>query len=108
MTNEKYNKPTYRIIIVMAVIMFMFIILIIRLYILQIKNGEEHLNEAKATSLRTIPIESQRGTIYDKWGVPLAENKVVYEIKMDLSMEYDNVNDIIKIFYLLPSIPFRF
>ena len=95
MTNEKYNKPTYRIIVVMAVVVFMFIVLTIRLYILQIKNGEEHLNEAKATSLRTIPIESQRGTIYDKWGVPLAENKVVYEIKMDLSMEYDNVNDII-------------
>lgn len=93
--NNNFNTPKKRILIVMIGIFIMFLILILRLYVLQILNGEKYLSEAKATSMREISIEAQRGNIYDKWGIPLSENQVIYNLKMDLSKEYDDINYIL-------------
>lgn len=84
-----------RVFILLGGILFMFSILIVRLYDLQIVHGREHLADIRITTMRTVPITAQRGNIYDRWGVPLAENAVVYSLKMDLSVAVNNINDVL-------------
>lgn len=58
----------------------LFCILILRIFNLQIVNGESYLNDYLYRAERTIDIPSTRGIIYDKNGVPLAYNEIAYAV----------------------------
>lgn len=55
-------------------------ILVVRLFNLQIVNGEEYLNSFTYRIQKNVEIEAPRGTIYDCNGVALAYNKLSYSI----------------------------
>ena len=76
-----------RICILMLAFAAMFLVMAARLYSIQIKNGQSYAENAKATVVRTIQTPSIRGNIYDKYGRVLAENKVEYNLMLDLSVK---------------------
>lgn len=54
--------------------------LVVRIFHLQIINGESYLNDYLYQTERTIDIASTRGNIYDCNGVPLAYNELVHSV----------------------------
>ena len=72
---EKAQVILHRLCVLACIFVLVFIVLVIRLFYLQIFQGEKFklLAEKNRISVRaTLPI---RGTIYDRYGVKLAENK---------------------------------
>ncbi len=70
----------HRLFPVTVVIIVLFSILINRLFTLQIKEGEEHLNNFIYKSEKTLTIEAVRGNIYDRNGKLLAYNELSYSV----------------------------
>ncbi|MBO5278522.1 MAG: penicillin-binding protein [Lachnospiraceae bacterium] len=58
----------------------LFAILVVRIFHLQIVNGESYLNDYLYQTERTIDIPSTRGNIYDCNGKPLAYNELVHSV----------------------------
>lgn len=79
-----------RIFIMSLFFVLSFLILIVRLFNLQIVNGSEYQQGLKATTVKTIPISAPRGNIYDKYGRPLAINRSAYNLSLDLSLQIKN------------------
>jgi len=75
-----------RLFILTAVILLLFYILSSKLFQLQIVEGEKIKSELTATIARSIPLQAQRGSIYDRYGRPLAVNQSVYSVKLDPSI----------------------
>lgn len=69
-----------------CIIFALFVLLIGRLFFLQIVEGEEHLQDLKTTIMRTLTIPASRGNIYDRYGRPLAINQVAFSVKIDDSI----------------------
>lgn len=63
-----------------AVFAVLFAILVVRIFRLQIINGESYLNDYLYQTERTIDIPSTRGNIYDCNGNPLAYNELVHSV----------------------------
>lgn len=72
-----------RVFILGAIFLLLMLILVRRLYILQIVNGENYLNTFTYRIQKDTEIQSPRGTIYDCNGVPLAYNKLSYTITIE-------------------------
>ncbi len=81
---------TSRLFIIFIVIIGLFYFLVLKLFELQIVEGEKHQRDLKASILRSISIPAPRGTIYDKYGRPLAINNVAYSVKVDNSVKIDD------------------
>jgi len=86
---------TSRLFIMLAGIFALFVIISVRLFSLQIVNGEEYLQDSKASIMQNLSIPASRGIIYDKYGRPLATNQVAFSVKFDDSMNVsmDNRNE---------------
>ncbi len=87
--NKKYKSLisffSNRIFILAIIGVIMFIILIYRLFFLQIVKGESYLEDLSQSIAREIPIEAPRGGIYDRFGRPLATNSFAFSVKIDTS-----------------------
>jgi penicillin-binding protein 2 len=59
-----------------------FAVLFLRLWALQVLSGAKYLTEANSNRVRTIPIEAPRGTIVDRNGKVLVENKPGWSIDL--------------------------
>ena len=70
----------HRLFPVTVVIIVIFSILIRRLFILQIIEGEEHMDNFIYKSEKTLNIDSVRGNIYDRNGKLLAYNELSYSV----------------------------
>ncbi len=81
---------TNRVSIVIVLTVLCFYLLTLRLFELQIVNGDMYQKQAKENITKDIPISAQRGQIYDKFGRPLAVNEVIYSIKVDTSVKPKN------------------
>lgn len=88
---------TNRLLMLAAVILILFYILSSKLFDLQIVEGEDIKNSLTGTIQREVVINSQRGTIYDRYGRPLAVNQVVYNVKIDagISMKSQDLNKVL-------------
>jgi len=84
-----------RIIKAAALIAILIIVLLVRLFNLQIVNYKFYSNLADSNKLEYIPIESNRGIIYDRNGVLLAENVPLFSLTIIPEM-LKNTNDTIK------------
>ncbi len=92
---------TNRLLIMSGIICIMFYLLVIKLFELQIVNGK-HYNEVLTTIVpKSLEIEAPRGTIYDRFGRPMAINKSAYTIKIDPGVAVDNLNDVMRNLVLL-------
>ena len=71
----------------------MFIILVIKLFNLQIVQGENYLRDYIQLTEREITTPGTRGNIYDRNGNVLAYNELAYVVTVQDNGEYANVND---------------
>ncbi len=76
---------------VFGIIMVVLLIIVLqRLFVLQIVNGEDYLNNYTASIEKEITIEGARGNIYDRNGLLLAHNELSYTITLEDSGNYDS------------------
>ena len=62
----------------------------IRLFKIQVIDGKSYLAEANKKSMKTMPIEAARGEITDRFGRPMAVNRMGYSIIFDRSFMVRN------------------
>lgn len=65
------------------------------LYDLQINNGEDYYRKTQVKIAETETVESSRGQILDRNGQVLVSNRVVYQVRLDVSVMGEKRNDII-------------
>ncbi len=68
-------------------------ILIQRLFVLQIVNGQEYADNYKLQIQKTKDVEATRGNIYDRNGNLLAYNELAYAVTIEDSGEYENMTE---------------
>lgn len=78
-----FNRTTVLILIFIA----LFSVLIQRLFVMQIVNGEEYLDNFKLTIKKETTLPSTRGNIYDRNGVLLAHNELAYSVTIEDNFE---------------------
>ena len=94
---EKSPKPaleTWRLYAFIGVIAFALFIFIARLFYLQVLEHENWLRQANANRTETISLASQRGVIYDRNGIVLAQNVASYNIIITPALLPDDAGDI--------------
>lgn len=77
------NFITSRYFVLILVFLLMGSILVQRLFVLQIVNGEEYLNEFTMTIRKERTIASTRGQIFDRNGELLAYNELAYSVTIE-------------------------
>lgn len=82
---------SHRLFILSVVFFILFSILIGRLFVLQILEGEEHLNNFTYKSKKTLTVEASRGNIYDCKGNLLAYNQLAYSVTLGNSQLLSDV-----------------
>ncbi|MFI3237515.1 MAG: penicillin-binding transpeptidase domain-containing protein [Lachnospiraceae bacterium] len=87
MMHDFYDKtdeaPKVRLLVMVAVIFLFAVILLKRLFALQIIEGEEYLENYQMSIEKTNEISAARGNIYDKNGVLLAYNDLAYTVNIE-------------------------
>ncbi len=78
-----------RIFVMLCGICLLFFILVIRLFTLQIVNGQEYEQSLIATTSKELDVPAARGGIYDRYGRPLAVNTTAYSVQIDSSILLD-------------------
>lgn len=86
---------THRLFILSIGFLCLFIALGVHLFKLQIIEGEYHQSKVNTNILRELPISAPRGTIYDRYGRPLAVNKLAMSIKLDPSIDVENQDEVL-------------
>lgn len=76
-----------RFFVLIIVFIVLFAILIQKLFILQIINGEDYLNNFTLTIKKETTLKSARGNIYDKDGNLLAYNELAYSVTIEDNYE---------------------
>lgn len=78
-----------RIFIMLCGIGVLFFILVTRLFYLQIIHGEAYQQKLTTSVLKSVDLPASRGSIYDRYGRPLAINHAAYSVKIDDSINID-------------------
>ena len=78
-----FSMLTNRMAVVGVVIVAMFYIITMRLFELQIVQGENFVNQLNRTSYISVPLAPSRGQIFDRFGRPLAINNTTYDLMID-------------------------
>lgn len=73
----------HRLFVLSVLFFILFAILIGRLFVLQIIEGEEHLDNFTYKSKKTLTVEASRGNIYDCNGRLLAYNQLAYSVTLE-------------------------
>lgn len=81
-----------RLVIMLLAVAAVFIILVFRLFNMQIVNGEEASENLTASVTREVTIPAARGNIYDRYGRPLATNEAAFSVEIDdsITVEYED------------------
>ena len=72
-----------RVFVVMTVFCILSVILVGRLFKLQIVNGQQYLDDYKLQIQKTRTIQGTRGNIYDRNGKLLAYNELAYSVTIE-------------------------
>lgn len=78
-----FNRITFLILLFVAMVL----ILVQRIFVMQIVNGENYLNNFKLTIKKENTLKSTRGNIYDRNGELLAYNKLAYAVTIEDNYE---------------------
>ena len=92
------NYEPWRMKIVYAGLVLVFLIFAIRLFSLQIIKGEEYLEKADENRISTITLHAERGVIYDRNGFVLASNAPAYNVVITPGFLPDDDGDIEEIY----------
>lgn len=83
MTNDNKQKQgleRWRFKIIYAILIIVFSIYAVRLFSLQVINGEAYLEQAEENRIRNVSVQTQRGSIVDRNGYVLARNAASYNV----------------------------
>ena len=80
---NKFKKEAARSIVLLAVLTILFMVLIGRLFFLQIVNGEKYTEKFNLRIKREITLPGTRGNIYDRNAKPLAVNKLAWAVTIE-------------------------
>lgn len=90
---EEENKKSPRILILALILTAVFLIFAAQLFHLQILKGAEFREQADKGSVRVMSVEAARGEIVDRYGRPLAVNRMGYAVVFDKAfLPDDNLN----------------
>lgn len=78
--HEKASVANRRLIIIFSIQIFLFLILVIRLFFLQIVNYEKYKNMSEDNRIKTFIIPPLRGHIFDRNNIQLTENQKNYRV----------------------------
>jgi penicillin-binding protein 2 len=95
------NLFARRTFIALLVIATMISILLSNLYYLQIERHEDYQTRSNGNRIKVLPVAPNRGLIYDRNGVVLAENRPVYSLKVIPEETDDLDNTLIQLAELL-------
>ncbi len=79
----KWNETNKRIFVIGAIVGVLVILCVIKLFDLQIINGEEYRVQADNRSVRTFITKAPRGEIFDRNGELIVENRAGYSIQIN-------------------------
>lgn len=82
-----------RLFVLTVVMLILFAILIQRVFVLQIVNGEEYLNNYTLKIEKERELKSTRGNIYDRNGKLLAYNELAYTITIEDNGSYEDTDE---------------
>ena len=88
--HEKTSVSNKRIIIVFSIQVLLFLILIIRLFFLQIVNYDRYKQLSEDNRIKTFVIPPLRGHIYDRNNIKLTENQKKYRVQLYKNSENKN------------------
>ena len=74
------NTGTFRLVIINGIMVILFLILIGRMYKLQILNATENADKTELAVGKSVVLKSARGNIYDRNGKLLAYNRLAYSV----------------------------
>jgi penicillin-binding protein 2 len=78
----KSNSESERIPIITYIVILVFLLLILRLWQLQIIQGNEYMKISEANRMRMINIPAPRGIIFDRNGIPLVKNSAYFYVSL--------------------------
>ena len=93
-----------RLFILGGFLFFLFCVLGVRLFNLQIVNGEEYQETYMARTERTVSLTGTRGNIYDRSGNVLAYNELSYNVVIQDNGDYEMANERNRMLLLLVRI----
>ncbi len=73
--------------VMLIVMAILFAVLVRQMFVLQIVNGEDYLNNFTLTIKKETTIKSTRGNIYDRNGKLLAYNELAYSVTIEDAFE---------------------
>ena len=79
-----------RLIVLIAVFFAMFLIIVQRLFNLQIVEGEKYLDDYTLQIMKEIEVQGTRGNIYDRNGQLLATNRLAYSVQIEDNGSYED------------------
>jgi len=86
------EKPeTQKITVISYLILFGFLIILLRLWQLQLLQGDELRKTSEANRLRIIRVSAPRGIIFDRNGIPLVKNTPYFSASV-IPEEFDSAN----------------
>ena len=88
-----------RLVVLIALFCVLSLIIVFRLFDLQIVNGENYLDNYTMSIRKTKTINGTRGNIYDRDGDILATNRLAYTVQIEDNGSYDDrveKNELIK------------
>ncbi len=88
--NKIENILSNRLFILSIIFLILFLVLISKLFALQIIHGEEYSRNLKSFTVKTLSVPAERGNIYDAYGNPLATNTNSYTVTFDPSVSLTN------------------
>lgn len=100
----KNSLETWRILVFGAVLVFTFLIYVIRLFTLQIIQGPEWTAQAEENRISEINLPAQRGIIYDRNGYILAANIPSYNVVITPASLPDDPGEIQEIYRTLSEL----
>ncbi len=82
-----------RLFVLAVVFCLMSVVLINRVFFLQIVKGQDYLDEYKLKIKKTKDVQGTRGKIYDRNGNVLAENELAYAVTIEDSGTYESTSE---------------
>lgn len=89
-----------RLFVLLFIVAVIFIVLVGRLFYMQIVTGEEADASLTASVTREVTIPAARGNIYDRYGRPLATNEAAFSVEIDDSITVDYADFDSQVVYL--------
>jgi len=78
--HDESQNLRLRLRIIQVIVFALLVVLGVRLYFLQIVNGEYYAERAENQRVRLLPIPAQRGTIFDRNGRILVDSRPIYNV----------------------------